>query len=692
MYKFTYNELRAISSEELSLLKEKAKSGDSMAICKMVLCILYAQADGAKDDIQKYLTPAVAAKDEMALLLQGYTYEHAIGATKNYAKAVDCYSKAYDILNLIHSSGKEVKDGAKALQEIEKRYDKLIKNIGQVIAIKKFCQFKEGQFLFPWTAETRNSLGKLLPQLSNDVADFGELFAKAITNQKDEEQGGWEFRYQDTLLMPIEIMKALAARDYFESFLKENSLQVFPADTYFNNALGRCLIDDDDAHDNDYIISGLLNMAGHESDALWQYRVGLWYEYCDNNLEPKTAVYWYEQAKNGMHAAKIALERIKESMQYRILESSKEGTAKECQSLMSRSSKNPQNSVSWLIEKALRGDESAMQRIEHNQFAPKGNTSVFNQQFTSESIQPFYILLKQETSADKKAKKDWNDLMKKEKDEYRKRVEEEERRRKEAERKRLEAERKAEEERIRKIKEAEEAKRKAEEEAIRKAKKAEEDRIRKEKDAEEAKRRAEEEAIRKAKKAEEERIRKEKEAEEAKRKAEEEAIRKAKKAEEERIRKAKVAEEAKRKAEEEAIRKAKKAEEERIRKLKEAEEEALFKRERKIWGISIFTGLIAGVWSYIAVLEFLGWIWNIPVFILVALGVLAGMVAIISNDKKQWKNILFRSIFAVVSIGLIILSITSGTFSISNLFLSIFAGLFCVGASSVFAKPSAWND
>jgi ABC-type multidrug transport system fused ATPase/permease subunit len=209
---------------------------------------------------------------------------------------------------------------------------------------------------------------------------------------------------------------------------------------------------------------------------------------------------------------------------------------------------------------------------------------------------------------------------------------------------------------------------------------------------EEAKRRAEEEAIRKAKKAEEERIRKEKEAEEAKRRAEEEAILKAKKAEEERIRKAKVAEEAKRKAEEEAIRKAKKAEEERIRKLKEAEEEALSKRERKIWGISFFTGLIAGVWSYIAALEFLGWIYSIFVFILIALGVLAGMVAVISNDKKQWKNILFRSIFAVVTIGLIILSITSGTFSISNLFLSIFAGFFCVGACSVFAKPSAWND
>ena len=562
MYTFSNNELRALSSGELSLLKKDAKSGDGTAICKMAMCILYAQVEDSEDDMQKYLSTEGVAKDEMALLLRGYGYEHAIGTTKNYAKAVECYSKAYDLLNNIHSSGKEVRDGVKALQEIEKRYDKLTKNVGQVIAIKKFCQFKDGQFLFPWTDETRSSIGKLLPQLSNDVAEFGELFAKAITNLKDEVQGEWEFRYQDTLLMPVEVMKTLAARDFFEHFLKDNGFQIFPTDPYFNNALGRCLIDDDDAFDNDYIIGGLLNMAGHEGDALWQYRVGLWYEYCDDNLEPKTAAYWYEQAKNGMPAAKIALERVKGSLQYRILENSKEGTAKECQSLMSRSSKNPQNSVSWLIEKALRGDESAIQRIEHNQFAPKGNSSIFNQTFTLESIQPYYTLLKEETSADKKSKKGWADLMQKEKDEYRKRVEEEERRRKEEERKRLEAERKAEEERIRKIKEAEEAKRRAEEERIRKIKeaeeakrRAEEERIRKEKEAEEAKRRAEEEAKRKA---EEERLRKIKEAEEAKRRAEEERIRKEKeaeearrRAEEERLRKIKEAEEAKRRAEEE---------------------------------------------------------------------------------------------------------------------------------------------
>jgi hypothetical protein len=298
--------------------------------------------------------------------------------------------------------------------------------------------------------------------------------------------------------MPLEVIKALVARDYFENFLKENALQVFPADPYFNNALGRCLIDDDDASDNDYIISGLLNMAGHEDDALWQYRAGLWYEYCDNNLEPKTAAYWYEQAKNGMPAAHIALERVKGSMQYRILDNSKEGTAQECQVLMNRSSKNPQNSVSWLIESALRGDKSALQRLECNHFTPKGEKFVYYSKFMSESTKPYYSVLKEEAYADKEANKEWFSKMLKDKEAYYKRILDEERRKAEEQRRKEEA--------IRKAKEAEEAKLRAEEARRR---------------AEEAQRIAKEEARRKA---EEERIRKE---EEAKRRAEEAAKRKA---------------------------------------------------------------------------------------------------------------------------------------------------------------------
>ena len=656
MDEFKQDDLRALKPLDIRSLKARAQQGDSMAQSKIAMCVIFDQFElDNSESIYTYLTPVGLEKNEMALLLMGYIHEHAISTPKNYAKAVECYSKAYDLHYNIQSLGQtNVKDGAKALSEMEKQYDKLVKQIAQIIAIKRFCQFKDGLFLFPWTNETRSSLGKLLPQLSNDVAKFGELFSKAITNLKDEKQGEWEFRYQDTLLIPVEVMKTLAARDYLEHYFKDNGFQIFPTDPFFNNALGRCLIDDDDAYDNDYIIGGLLNMAGHEGNALWQYRVGLWYEFCDNNLEPQTAAYWYEQAQKEMSAAKIALERVKGSLQYHILESSKEGTAKECQSLLSRSSKNPQNSISWLIESALRGDESAMQRIEHNQFVPKGNSSIFNQQFTSESIQPFYTLLKEETSADKKVKKGWADLMQKEKDEYRKRVEEEERRRKEAERKRLEAERKAEEERIRKIKEAEEAKRRAEEEKIRKAK-----------EAEEAKRRAEEEAIRKAKKAEEEKIRKAKEAEEAKRRAEEKRLRK---------------------------------EAEELKKKKEA----LRERKKTItWVIAallaLILALIAGTWMAFALKESneswgnslaVGYTLGLFVFFSIIWGLFSIIgIDVEGNDVEKWRTTLCRSAFVLSLIGIIIIK---GTISLSTSALSIYLGLFVtsctVGISYLFSK------
>ena len=648
MYTFTNDELRALTSKELSSLKKEAKSGEGMAICKMAMCILYAQAEDSEDDIQKYLSSEVVAKDEMALLLRGYSYEHAIGTTKNYAKAVECYSKAYDLLNNIHSSSKEVQDGVKALQEIEKKYDKLIKNVSQVIAVKRFCQFKDGQMFFNWTDETRSSLGKLLPQLGNDVAEIGELFAKAITNLKDEEQGEWEFRYQDTLLMPVEVMKTLAARDYFEQYLTDNGFQVYPADSYFNNAIGRCLIDDDDAYDNDYIIGGLLNMAGHEGDALWQYRAGLWYEYCDNNLEPKTAAYWYEKVKDNLPAAKTALNRVTNSLQYCILDDLNEGTSKECQSLYTRNSKNPQSSISWIIESALRGDASAIQRLEHNQFSPKGDASVFKDSIDIKDTKPFYTLLNEEASNDKKAIEQWSRMMQDEKDEYRKRVEEEARKKAEQERKRLEAIRKAEEEKIRKAKAAEEAKLKAKEEAIRKA--------------EEAKRRAEEEAIRKAKAAEE-----------AKRRAEEEAIRKAKEAEE-----------AKRKAEEEAKRKAEAKRRAELKAIAEKEE----KRKKIIlYSICAITGIIPLLMSIIAAFSLNEWALVI-LGIIAAIGTSIGTLLIIVGDDKQWKTILYRGVFAVLACGSLVISIVKGTFSINTLFISIFVGLFCTAIVAIFTKPS----
>ena len=675
MYAFTNDELRRLSAEELSLLEEKSQSGDNMAQWQMAMAILYGQDNSRSiDDIAGLLTTAISQEDANALLLMGYLYEHALGVSKSYAKAIEYYVKAYDIINNIKPSGKSDKsDASKALAEMEGSYNTLISQISKIVAIKQLCQFKSDQFLFNWSDATRDSLVKQLPALCGDIAKFKNLYTSAITDPLDEKQGIWVFRYQNTLLMPLEVMKALVARDYFETHLKNNGFQTISQDVYFNNALGRCLIDDDDAFDNDYIISGLLNIAGHDESPLWQYRVGLWYEFNDNNLEPQRAVYWYEQAQKEIPDAKIAMQRLKGSVQYRIVENLADGTAEECKAILERSSKNPQNSIGWLIEGALRGDSSAMQRIESNQIASKDKHSVLGKSQLSE-VQPYYQLLENEHSADLDVKKQWAAVMRKEVAVYRKKMEAEARKIAEEERKRLEAIRKAEEEAARKAKEEEEAKRKAEAAAKRKAKRLEE----------EAKRKAEEEAARKAK-----------EEEEAIRKAEEEAARKAKE-EEAAKRKAEAA--AKRKAkrlEEEARRKAEEKEQERLRAVARAEAEKERELRRAKARKHAFIGAAVGIIPTIICIIFT-WdsdsVWlNVGMAAFIFITTSLGTILVIHGDETEWKTILYRCLFAAIAIILSIILLIAGN-GILSILISVLIGFIGVGCVGLFCKPSILNE
>lgn len=641
MYAFTNDELRRLSAEELSLLEEKSQSGDNMAQWQMAMAILYGQANSRSiDDIAGLLTMAISQENANAILLMGYLYEHALGVSKSYAKAIEYYVKAYDIINNIKPSGKSGQsDASKALAEMEGSYNTLINKISKIVAIKQLCQFKCDQFLFNWSDATRDSLAKQLPALCSDIAKFKNLYTSAITDPSDEKQGIWVFRYQNTLLMPLEVMKALAARDYFETHLKNNGFQTISQDVYFNNALGRCLIDDDDAFDNDYIISGLLNIAGHDESPLWQYRVGLWYEFNDNNLEPQSAVYWYEQAQKEIPDAKIAMQRLKGSVQYRIVENLADGTAEECKAILERSSKNPQNSIGWLIECALRGDSSAMQRIESSHIASKDKYSVLGKLQLSE-VQPYYQLLENEHSADLDVKKQWAAAMRKEVAVYRKKIEAEARKLAEEERRRLEAIRMAEEEAARKAKEeAEEAKRNAEEEAARKAK-----------EDEAAKRKAEAAAKRKAKRLEEE----------AKRKAEEK--------------------------EQERLRAVARAKAEKERELRSA-------KARKHAFIGAAVGIIPTIIYIISTLNSDSFRFSVDVgaavFIFITTSL--GAILVIHGDETQWKTILYRCLFAAIAIILSIILLIAGN-GISSILISVLIGFIGVGCVGLFCKPSILNE
>ena len=180
MYAFTNDELRRLSAEELRLLEEKSQSGDNMAQCQMAMAILYGQANSRSiDDIAGLLTMAISQENANALLLMGYLYEHALGVSKSYAKAIEYYVKAYDIINNIKPSGKSGKsDASKALAEMEGSYNTLINQISKIVAIKQLCQFKSDQFLFNWSDATRDSLAKQLPALCSEIAKFKKEFKK----------------------------------------------------------------------------------------------------------------------------------------------------------------------------------------------------------------------------------------------------------------------------------------------------------------------------------------------------------------------------------------------------------------------------------------------------------------------------------------------------------------------------------
>lgn len=481
-----------ISAEELSDLAEQASVGDSEAQTKYLLSKIYGAEPATKVTLEGVVVDACGTDNLMALLFAGYIYSHGLGTAKNYSKAVEYFTKAYDLKYGISASGsKRSESAAKAKTELEKKYPSIVKSISRAVS------FVEDQSLA--------KLYKDLPALSKDAGEIGNLLEAAVSGMSETDTALWEYRYHDTVLVPVEILKTLAAFNEFNQFLEDSNLAAAKPDTYFFETILRCIIDDDDIDDNDYIISGLLMMAGHDNSPLWQYRVGLWYENSERNLEPDTALVWYEKAKKELPAAKAAHARVKASENYKILQDKENGTAKLCRDLYNYTSINPQNSISWLIECALRGDESAMSRLEQKHISPERGGSVLRGGFRPQLYHE--IIAAEKTDCDKASEKFFNDIKKasqKYQDEVKRQLA-----RAEAARKKAEEDARRAEELARKTEELarkkEEAKLRAEQEAKRRA----EELARKK---EEAKLRAEQEAKRRAEEAEKKKILAEQEA------------------------------------------------------------------------------------------------------------------------------------------------------------------------------------
>ena len=531
MQNITLKEL-FMSAEELSALESEVAAGNFDAQFKLLLYYIYGPTPASANEIFKHVTQLCENGNPMALAYAGFLYEHALGVKKDYCKAVEYYSKAYDA-GSAPAATKRTVSAPKTEAELGKMYSAICKEISRIVNLPAFCVFEKDAYHISLNQKSIKVYEATMPALISQIDEFQASLESAMPGMSEEDAAQWEYRLQDTVLVPLEIFKTILIRYFLRYYLESNDFVCISEDEYFSNAIGRCIVDDDETDDNDYIIGGLLQMAGHDESPLWQYRVGLWFENSDRNLEPLTAADWYAKAQRKLPAAKAALKRVKKSQSYQILQGRGNGTVKECQELSNRTSVNPQNSILWLVESAIRGDGAALMRLEQKHISPTGGDAVLRGEFKPD---PYYKVIAEETRKDEVISDSFF-ADKLEESKKRKKLIELQRAREEAARK------KAEEEARRK----EEAKRQAEQEAIRRA---EEEARRKE----EEKRQAELEAIRKI----EEEKRQAELAEKRKEAARKRAETLARKKEEERIQ---AEQEAKRKAEEEK----RKAEEERQR-------------------------------------------------------------------------------------------------------------------------------
>ena len=121
--------------------------------------------------------------------------------------------------------------------------------------------------------------------------------------------------------------------------------------------------------------------------------------------------------------------------------------------------------------------------------------------------------------------------------------------------------------------------------------------------------------------------------------------------------------------------------------LKLQEEKKEKNRKTILFALCVILSIIPLVWVSIGGWESMGR-GSILAGAIVAAGVGVGTLGIVVGDEKQWKAILFRSVFALIALGLMIKSIISGTFGFSSICFSFFSGLWCTGFVMAFSKPS----
>ena len=372
-----------VQEEFLSLVKQ-AQAGDITSQYNVGLCYLYGQNTTVDyNEAYQWFEKAAQQGDKLAGLFLGYINELGIGRVVNYTKAINNY-KTYSP-SICEVDKTALWEKAKKIDEneIEKKlsdiYDKAIKIGESILKIKGFCVYypKDNSFNFKWNDTTRSELKKPLEEYNKLVEEF-KVYLDAYTSDSDDEKYGyWIYLYEDTLNLTYEICNTLVGRDTLFRYLDKVGLLAIEKNKNFEFALGRCLIDDNDDTDNDYIISGLLLVAGHDEDPIWQNKVGLWYEFRNENKDLLQAEFWYKKAATQkLSEAQVNIDRLKGEKEYILISDNTEGSAEDRLKIVKSFRGNEELRNKWLLAAASMGNEGAMEQLT-NTIDIKGD-SIYN--------------------------------------------------------------------------------------------------------------------------------------------------------------------------------------------------------------------------------------------------------------------------------------------------------------------------
>lgn len=239
-------QLRNLTQQDFQQIMAAAESGNAIAQFNLAICYLYGQTTNVDFNMAtEWLMRAAQQGDQMAGLFLGYMNELGLGRANNYAQAIYYYKTFSPSMG--HAATQTAGDVSRAERLRE-----------EILRIKHFCIFfpKDGTYKFKWPEETRT-------ELKQRLEEFNPLAEKCLENIR--------------LAVTYDVCNALYGRDHLCRFIHEADLPAVEMEKDFEYALGRCLVDDNQA-DHDTVIAGIRLIAGHDNDSYWTLKAERWAE------------------------------------------------------------------------------------------------------------------------------------------------------------------------------------------------------------------------------------------------------------------------------------------------------------------------------------------------------------------------------------------------------------------------------